>query len=204
MRMPHQPTATLSPSLAHSIVVVIVLFLFATFPPWPFRPFTASRTFPALLLRNPSRLLYSPLSLFLRSFLPLSFLPPLKHQVLPYLLILLQFYSFLLTFFAAILRLLFFLTDFIAFFIYIYNDIIIISVTMILTDKNIRFISLFYICLSLATSQCLLLFCHLLSLAIVHLFYLPISHIRWSSCLFYDLSFLQKFIIRRVPLRIKK
>lgn len=112
MRMPHQPTATLSPSLAHSIVVVIVPFLFATFPPWPFRPFTTSRTFPALLLRNPSRLLYSLRSLFLclRSFLPLSFLPPLKHQVLPYLshLIAILFLSsdFLRV---AILRLLFFL-----------------------------------------------------------------------------------------------
>jgi len=132
-----------------------------------------------LLLRNPSRLLYSLLSLFLclRSFLPLSFLPPLKHQVLPYLTILLQFYSFLLTFFALPFYVFCFFY-FIAFFIYIYNNIIIISITVILTNKNIRFISLFYICLSLATSQCLLLFCRLLSLAIVHLFYLPISYIR--------------------------
>lgn len=80
MRMPHQPTATLSPSLVHPHRRRVALFLFATF--LPSRPFAASPSFLALLsltcpsffpLRNPSlRSLFCllSLSLFVVLFFP--------------------------------------------------------------------------------------------------------------------------------------
>lgn len=80
MRMPHQPTATLSPSLVHPHRRRVALFLFATF--LPSRPFAASPSFLALLsltcpsffsLRNPSlRSLFCllSLSLFVVPFFP--------------------------------------------------------------------------------------------------------------------------------------
>lgn len=91
MRMPHQPTATLSPSL----LFTVALFLFATFLPQPSRPFLSPRSFfrPLLTYAFPFSLLLQPFAPDYRSpvcpavcclslfsfFLLISFSPLFSH-----------------------------------------------------------------------------------------------------------------------------